>query len=99
MLDDILKEVEDRYRETDPGEEGRNEARQLAWRLWRTRAPYLWLIGPGHRRAYRVRYEPLAFERLANLPRAEEIGLAHVPVRHLSPPNLRLPPGPRLGLE
>jgi hypothetical protein len=30
----------------DSGEQGRNEARQLVWRLWQTRAPYLWFIVP-----------------------------------------------------
>jgi hypothetical protein len=99
MLDNILKNVEDRYGEADPGEEGRNEARQLAWSLWRTQAPYLWLIGPGNRRAYRVHYTPLAFQRLAKLPRAEEIGLAHVPPRRLSLPNLRVPLVPKRGKE
>lgn len=58
MLDELLKEIQDRYSAEDPGEEGRNEARQLAWGLWRTRAPYFWSIGPAGRRAYHVRYEP-----------------------------------------
>ena len=33
-----------------------DEPRQLAWRLWVTRAPYLWfrLVGPSDRRAFRV---------------------------------------------
>ena len=89
MLDAILKEIQDRYSTVDPGEEGRNEARQLAWRLWRTRASYLWFIGPAERRAYRVRYAPLAFESLPVLPRAKDIGLAHVPARRVAVPILR----------
>jgi hypothetical protein len=89
MLDPILREIQDRYRMADPGAEGRNEARQLAWRLWRTRAPYLWFIGPGERRAYRVRYAPLAFEALPALPAATEIGLGHVPARRPGVPDLR----------
>jgi hypothetical protein len=89
MLDAILKEIHDRYSNADPGEEGRNEARQLAWRLWQTRAPYSWFIGPAERRAYRVRYAPVAFEPLPALPRAKDIGLAHVPARLVAVPNLR----------
>jgi hypothetical protein len=45
MVDALLKEIQHRYSTEDPGEEGRNEARQLAWRLWRTRTPYFWFIG------------------------------------------------------
>lgn len=89
MLNALLKEIQDRYSTEDPGEEGRNEARQLAWRLWRTRAPYFWFIGPAGRRAYRVRYAPLAFESLPGLPRAEALGLTHVPARTIGAPTLR----------
>ena len=89
MLDAILAEIQNRYSTTDPGEEGRNEARQLAWRLWRTRAPYLWFIGPAERRTYRVSYEPLAFEALPALPPAKDLGLAHVPARPIAIPVLR----------
>ena len=95
-LDAILAEVRNRYSAADPGEEGRNEARQLAWRLWRTRAPYLWLIGPAERRAYRVRYEPLEFEALPALPRANEVGLTHVPKGRLAVPILRPRPSPNI---
>jgi hypothetical protein len=89
MLDPLLAEVQDRYGTADPGPEGRNEARQLAWRLWRTRAPYLWLVGPAERRAYRVRHAPLGFEPLPRLPCASDIGLGHLPARRLSIPILR----------
>ncbi len=89
MLDRIVTEIQEQYGTEDPGEQGRNEARQLAWRLWRTRAPYLWFIGPGERRAYRMRYAPLAFEALPSLPRAEGLGLAHRPERCLAVPILR----------
>jgi hypothetical protein len=89
MLDHLLIEVQKRYNRQDPGEQGRNEARQLAWRLWQTRARFLWFIGPGERRAYRVRYAPLLFERLPSLPRAEEISLAHIPKERLGIPVLR----------
>ena len=88
-LERILTEVQERYRDVDPGEQGRHEARQLAWRLWQTKAPYLWLIGPGERRAYRTRYAPLVFEPLPSLPRADQIGLAHLPERPLAVPILR----------
>jgi len=89
MLDRILTEVQGRYGSEDPGEQGRNEARQLAWRLWQTRAPYLWLIGPGERRAYRMRYAPLVFDELPSLPRADQTGLAHHPERRLAVPIMR----------
>jgi hypothetical protein len=51
-----------------PDPKSGDEPRQLAWRLWLTRAPYLWLVGPSDRRAYRVTYEPMQFERLDRLP-------------------------------
>ena len=89
MLDAILAKIHARYSLADPGEEGRNEARQLAWRLWRTRAPYLWFIGPAERRTYRVRYDPLAFEPLPALPSAKNMGLAHVPTVPIAIPAVR----------
>jgi hypothetical protein len=89
MLDNLLNEVLQHYREVDPGSEGRNESRQLAWRLWRTRAPFLWLIGPGERRAYKLSYGPINFERIPRLPAASDIGLGSPPARHLGIPNLR----------
>ena len=98
-LDAILAEVQSRYRIADPGEEGRNEARQLAWRLWRTRARYLWLIGPAERRAYRVGYEPLEFETVPALPRANEVGLAHVPHGRLDVPMLRPRQSPNIAVH
>src|SRR5690349_18635482 len=52
-----------------------DEPRQLAWRLWRTRAEYLWLVGPGDRRAFRVTYEPLALEPMEDLPPGPSVGL------------------------
>jgi len=89
MLDRILTQVQGRYGSEDPGEQGRNEARQLAWRLWQTRAPYLWFIGPGERQAYRMRYAPLGFDALPSLPRAEDLGLARRPEHRLPVPILR----------
>jgi len=98
-LDAILSDVRSRYSIEDPGEEGRNEARQLAWRLWQTRAPYLWLIGPAERRAYRVGYEPLEFEALTQLARADAVGLAHIPQRCLAVPTLRQPQSPNIAVH
>jgi len=98
-LDAVLADVRNRYSVADPGEEGRNEARQLAWRLWRTRAPYLWLIGPAERRAYPVGYEPLEFEALPQLPRASEAGLAHVPNPRLTVPFLRPRQSPNIAVH
>jgi hypothetical protein len=65
-----------------------DESRQLAWRLWVTRAPYLWLIGPSDRRAYRVDYEPLALTRLEDLPVGTTLGLVDGPERVMDPPVL-----------
>lgn len=89
MLNNLVEEVSRHYREADPGEEGRNESRQLAWRLWRTRTPILWLIGPGERRVYKISYGPINFERIRGLPAASEIGLNSPPAKHLGIPNLR----------
>ena len=89
MLDRIVHEIQLHYGERNPGKEARNEPRQLAWRLWQTRAPFLWLIGPGERPAYSVRYDPLTLKRLPSLPRAESLNLAAEPQVPLSVPVLR----------
>jgi hypothetical protein len=91
MLDPLVEGIRRRYSEHDPGKEARNEARQLAWRLWQTRAPFLWLIGPGERHAYSVSYEPLMLKRLPSLPRADGLNLAAAPPAPLSVPVLRTP--------
>jgi hypothetical protein len=88
QLKALRAEVEAKYAEVNPGKKGRNEAQQLAWRLWTTRAPYLWLIGPGERQAYRVHYDPLRLEPLQRLPSASELGLTKAPAAMLSPPRL-----------
>jgi hypothetical protein len=88
MLDALLSRVTDRHASSNPGPKGRDEPQQLAWRLWTTRAPYLWLIGPGERRAYSVHYEPLSFVPLHRLPSASELGLAKAPGVMMSPPRL-----------
>jgi hypothetical protein len=89
MLDKMISDIERLYSRSDPGEQGRNESPQLAWRLWRTRAPYLWLISPGERRVYRMSYAPLTFERIPKLPSAIDLSLAHVPENRLAIPALR----------
>jgi hypothetical protein len=89
MLDNLISIVLRDYRDADPGPEGRNEPRQLAWRLWRTRAPYLWLIGPGDHRAYKVSYGPLCLERIPRLPAASDMGINSPPPRRLGIPDLR----------
>ena len=65
-----------------------DEARQLAWRLWITRAPYLWLIGPSDRRAFRVTYAPLTLSHLERLPSGDELGLGDGPATVMPPPRL-----------
>ena len=65
-----------------------DEPRQLAWRLWVTRAPYLWLIGPSDRRAYEVRYEPLRLVRRPQLPTGPDLGFDDGPSIMMIPPVL-----------
>jgi hypothetical protein len=65
-----------------------DEPRQLAWRLWVTRAPYLWLIGPSDRRAFRVDHEPLVLRPLDRLPGGGVMGLDEGPTEVMTPPVL-----------
>jgi hypothetical protein len=65
-----------------------DEQRQLAWRLWTVDPEITWLIGPGHREAFRTTLEPLRLESITALPPAEELGLRHSPPRKLEPPVL-----------
>jgi hypothetical protein len=62
------------------------EARTLALRLWTIRPPYLWLVAPGVRRAYRCSYAPLELEPLPDLPAAAQLGLKDRPARPLKMP-------------
>jgi hypothetical protein len=92
MLDALVQAIRDRFNQAPPGEETKrrgDEARQLAWRLWLTTAPYLWLVSPGIRRAYRCGYAPLLLETIPSLPSAEELGLAHPPAAQMPPPTLQ----------
>lgn len=64
--------------EGDPGWPRRGssarDARTLAHRLWLTRAPYLWLVAAGARRAFRVSYgRTLTLTPVAGLPSAAEL--------------------------
>jgi hypothetical protein len=92
MLGPLVAAVRNRFSQAPPGEETRrrgDEARQLAWRLWMTRAPYLWLVGPGIRRAYRCSYAPLVLETIPSLPSAADLGLTHPPAVQMAPPTLQ----------
>jgi hypothetical protein len=70
-----------------------DEPRQLAWRLWTTRAEYLWLVGPSDRRAFEVTYEPLRLERIERLPSGNTLGLDSGPSAMMEPPTLVGSPG------
>lgn len=89
MLDKLVADVTGKYGSENPGEEGRNESRQLAWRLWTTQARYLWLIGPDVRSAFAVDYAPLRLTALNSLPSAHDLHLGDVPGGLLSPPQIR----------
>src|SRR5690349_126420 len=69
---------------TDSKKRG-DEVRQLAWSLWTTRSPYLWLIAPGDRRAFACRYDPLELTPLTRLPHAADLGLGHEPPAAVTP--------------
>lgn len=50
------------------------EAQQVAYQLWSTRAPYLWLVAAGARRLFRVRYgTTIKLTQVAVLPTPEEL--------------------------
>jgi len=50
------------------------EAQRLAFQLWSTRAPYLWLVAAGARRLFRVRYDrTIKLSRVRVLPMAEDL--------------------------
>lgn len=49
-------------------------AQKLAHQLWATRAPYVWLVAAGARRAYRVSYDrTIRLSAVTALPTAEEL--------------------------
>lgn len=76
---DYLLDLLPTYAAGDPGppttRESKRAVRKLAHRFWRTRAPWLWLIGPADRRAFEVSYEPMALRRRPSLPAAEDLSL------------------------
>lgn len=92
MLEKLRVACLERFAGAAPGPETLkrgDEARQLAWRLWTVAPSYTWLIGPGERSAFQTSLGPLALVRLASLPAAEELQLAHEPPTSLLPPQLR----------
>jgi hypothetical protein len=92
MLDRLATGVVERFASAAPIDDSKkrgDEVRQLAWRLWTTHAPYLWLVGPGSRQAYACSYEPLRLERLAALPNARDLGLHGMCPEPLEVPDLK----------
>ncbi len=92
MLDKLIGSMMSRFGDVAPTEDTKtrgDEARQLAWRLWSVRPRYLWLIGPGERRAFTCSFEPLMLTEIGTLPTAQESGLAGVPTHRLDLPILR----------
>lgn len=81
----------DRFGDTAPTEDTKrrgDEQRQLAWRLWTVAPQLTWLIGPGHREAFRTTTHPLRLQTLPHLPHAADLGLDNRPARPLRPPIL-----------
>jgi hypothetical protein len=80
-----------RFAEAAPTDESKrrgDEQRQLAWRLWTVEPALTWLIGPGHREAFRTTLAPLRLRSLPQLPHARQLGLAHRPPAALEPPTI-----------
>jgi hypothetical protein len=77
-LDRLLEQLP-AYAAADPGppttREPRRAVRKLAHRLWRTRAPWLWLVGPADRRAFEVSYGPLTLRGQPSLPNPDDLAL------------------------
>ncbi|GAA1738466.1 hypothetical protein [Nonomuraea bangladeshensis] len=88
----VLRErVQQRFAKEPPGEETKkrgDEARQLAWRLWTVSPEVTWLIGPGHREAYRTAIHPLRLDPIPELPHARALGLDHEPSQPIAIPDL-----------
>ena len=67
----------------------KDEARQLAWRLWTVAPDFTWLIGPNHRPAFTTSTSPLRLAPTADgrLPAASHLGLDRQPeVAMMQPP-------------
>jgi hypothetical protein len=76
------------HAEREPPFKRGDEPGQLAWRLRRSQARFLWLVAPSDRRAYRCTYEPLRLEPLPALPTARDLGLEGDPGGMLTPPRI-----------
>lgn len=68
------------YSAADPGAPGKDAgggkaAWKLAHRLWKTAASWLWLVGPGDRRAFSIQYRPLRLEPTTDLPAPAQLAL------------------------
>lgn len=92
MLDKLLLDITNRFGERAPDDDSKkrgDEARQLAWRLWTARPPWLWLIGPGRRSAYLCSFDAgLRLDPHPSLPTATEAGITAAPTTLLPPPQL-----------
>ena len=104
MLGKLRADVLARYSDVEPDmAEDKDEARQLAWRLWKVSPPYTWLIGPNHRQAFTTTTSPLRLESVppdGKLPPASELGLDRPPQGGtMAPPDLRKFAGPAVPLR
>jgi hypothetical protein len=92
MLVTLRSNVEQRYAASAPDmTTTKDEARQLAWRLWTVAPDYTWLIGPNHRAAFTTSTCPLRLKPTADgrLPASSDLGLdRQPPVGMMSPPPL-----------
>ena len=60
MLEKLRTNVDRRYAGAAPDmTTTKDEARQLAWRLWTVAPDYTWLTGPNHRPAFTTSTSPL----------------------------------------
>jgi hypothetical protein len=93
MLENLRTNVERRYAGAAPDmTTPKDEARQLAWRLWTVAPDFTWLIGPNHRPAFTTSTSPLRLAPTADgrLPAASHLGLDRQPeVAMMPPPMLR----------
>lgn len=93
MLQTLRHNLDRRYAVAAPDmTTAKDEARQLAWRLWTVAPDYTWLIGPNHRAAFTTRISPLRLEPTTDgrLPAASDLGLDRPPsVAMMRPPTLR----------
>jgi hypothetical protein len=93
MLDALRTKVARRYSAAAPDmTTAKDEARQLAWRLWTVKPDYTWLIGPNHRPAFTTTTAPLRLEPTADgrLPAAVDLALDRPPPVAMMPPPMLL---------